>query len=408
MAAFDDDDAPVPPEIACADQIFDLSFHPGGEYLACGLIDGAVELWKYGLDANEKVFSSNPHQGSCRGLQFNSDGSVLYSISSDGCLRGIDGVGKETFKIENAHPSSINKMSILDTNLLSTGDDNGIVNIWDVRQSGQTPIMSWNVHTDFISGFAYNNDRNTLLSTSGDATLTAYDMKKGSSINNKGELSGYERSDDQEAELNCCVIIKNGKKIVCGTHEGVLLVFTWGHWGDCSDRYPGHPETVDCLYKIDENTVMTGSSDGIIRAVSIQPNKMIGVLGDHEEFPVEGMYSSIDGKFLASYAHDNLVRFNDISMFVDDEDDVIHDESSASAMKTSADGEDEDEDEDGEFGSDDDEDDDNDKMEQVDDDSSDFDSASSDDEMGGNGRAAGAGSGGYKMKSAAEKFYSDL
>ena len=65
--------------------------------------------------------------------------------------------------------------------------------------------------------------------------------------------------------------------MIVGTQSGVLLIFSNGKWGDCSDRYPGHPETVDCLLKVDENTIMTGSSDGLIRVVSIHPNKILGM-----------------------------------------------------------------------------------------------------------------------------------
>ena len=31
----------------------------------------------------------------------------------------------------------------------------------------------------------------------------------------------------------------------------------------------------------DEDSVLTGSSDGLIRILSIQPNRMLGVLGEH-------------------------------------------------------------------------------------------------------------------------------
>jgi WD repeat-containing protein 55 len=388
MAAFDE--TPVPDSIDCAEQIFDLSFHPSGDYLACGLIDGAVELWKYGVGENRKVFSVNPHSGSCRGLQFNHDGTILYTVSADHCFRGIDGSGKELFKFV-AHRTAINKLSCLTENTFATGDDAGEVKIWDVRQGGQDPVMEWHVHEDFVSGLAYNNDRNTLLSTSGDATLAAYDLVKGPG---KDGTQGVERSDDQEAEMHCLSIIKNGSKIVCGTQDGVMLVFTWGRWGDCSDRYPGHPETIDCMYKIDENSVMTGSSDGLIRAVGIQPNKMIGVLGDHEDFPVEGMQASPDSKFLASFAHDNIVRFNDISMFADDEDDET-DEPEATRVEgdavMAASGSDSEEEGD-------------DDMEE----SSEFDSGSDSDDDKSQAAGGGGGKGGFRLKTAAEKFYSDM
>lgn len=44
---------------------------------------------------------------------------------------------------------------------------------------------------------------------------------------------------------------------------------------------------------MDESTVVTGSSDGLVRVLSIQPNRVLGVLGDHDDFPVEGMVSHL-------------------------------------------------------------------------------------------------------------------
>ena len=41
--------------------------------------------------------------------------------------------------------------------------------------------------------------------------------------------------------------------------------------GDISDRFPGHPSSIDCMLKVDEETVLTGSSDGFIRVVSFFP-----------------------------------------------------------------------------------------------------------------------------------------
>jgi len=43
----------------------------------------------------------------------------------------------------------------------------------------------------------------------------------------------------------------------------------------------GHPESVTAVLAYDEDSVLTGSSDGLIRILSIQPNRMLGVLGEH-------------------------------------------------------------------------------------------------------------------------------
>ena len=167
----------------------------------------------------------------------------------------------------------------------------------------------FSVHSDFVADFCYNPHANVLLSAGGDATLCAYDLRN--KKNNR-------QSDEQEAELQCVDCIKDGRKVICGTQSGVIIVFSWGRWGDCTDRYPGHPESVDCLLKVDESTVLTGSSDGLVRVVQIQPDNIIGVIGDHDTFPVEGMGRSFDGRVLCTYAHDDVLRFWDLNMFVED------------------------------------------------------------------------------------------
>jgi len=39
------------------------------------------------------------------------------------------------------------------------------------------------------------------------------------------------------------IVLKHGKKVVAGCQTGVLSIFSWGYWNDCSDRFPGHPES---------------------------------------------------------------------------------------------------------------------------------------------------------------------
>mmetsp|Transcript_13995 Transcript_13995/g.30736 ORF Transcript_13995/g.30736 Transcript_13995/m.30736 type:complete len:255 (+) Transcript_13995:120-884(+) len=243
------DDKPVPEEITCGEQVFDIAFHPTSNVLAAGLIDGAVEVWGYGVEegTNTRLSVSNHHRSSCRGVHFSPTGDLLYSISSDKTIRAVDGQGKQTMLYEHAHDAAINKMLLMSEHILATGDDAGEVKLWDLRVG--SAVMEWHLHEDFVSGLVFHEEANVLLSVGGDATLCAYDMR---------QQKKHYRSDEQESELHCIQVIKNGRKVIAGTQDGVILVFSWDQWGDCSDRYPGHPETVDCMYKVDESTVITG------------------------------------------------------------------------------------------------------------------------------------------------------
>jgi len=103
---------------------------------------------------------------------------------------------------------------------------------------------------------------------------------------------------------------------VCGSQGGVLNIFKYGCWGDVNDRYPGcHPESIDTIVKISENVIVTGSSDGLIRVVEILPNRLIGVIGSHDSFPIERLKLSRDSALLGSCSHDSTVKFWNVSYF---------------------------------------------------------------------------------------------
>jgi hypothetical protein len=52
-----------------------------------------------------------------------------------------------------------------------------------------------------------------------------------------------------------------------GTGEGVLNIFNQNEWGNISDRFPGHPSSIDALVPLNSNIVLTGCFDGNIRSV---------------------------------------------------------------------------------------------------------------------------------------------
>ena len=120
--------------------------------------------------------------------------------------------------------------------------------------------------------------------------------------------------------LSLC-LLKKSQKLLCGTQQGILSLFSYNIWGDISDRFPGHPQSIDALLKIDEDTVLTGSSDGLVRAVQLLPNDLLGVLGGHDGFPVEGLGWSAGRKLVGSVSHDEYIRLWDAKFLNEDDDD---------------------------------------------------------------------------------------
>lgn len=172
--------------------------------------------------------------------------------------------------------------------------------------------MKFSHHEDFISDMALAESSGTLVVTSGDGRLSAINLKA-------GKVEGV--SDQIEDELLSVAIMKGGKKVVAGTQDGVLNIYSWGKWADLDDRHPGHPQSIDAMLKLDEDTLITGSSDGILRVVGVQPSKLYGVLGEHEDYPIEGLSWSFDRSLIASISHDDTVRFWDARILMEPEGD---------------------------------------------------------------------------------------
>ncbi|KAL6076827.1 WD domain repeat-containing protein 55 [Balamuthia mandrillaris] len=295
-------------EIQCSD----MSFHPQQDLLALGLIDNSVQIYAYSAEGTASCIQQyNHHNGPVRCLSFSEEGKFLFTGSSDCSLAAIDATtGKIVFQKANAHPDPLQCIATKES-VLVTGDEEGCLKVWDLRQSKQ--VFCWEEHEDYISDIVIDYNRNTILATSGDGFLSVWHMRR-------GKLEAM--SDNIEDELLSMAIIKEGSKVVVGTTEGILTIWSWGDWGDMSDRFPGHPQSIDAIIPIDDDTICTGSSDGLIRIVSIQPNGLLGLVGEHGELPIECLRLSHDKRWMASTSHDSCVRFFDVAyLYSDDGDD---------------------------------------------------------------------------------------
>ena len=110
-----------------------------------------------------------------------------------------------------------------------------------------------------------------LVTCACDGMLGVFDLRK-------NEL--YAMSDNFEEDLTCVSLQKNGSKVLTSTAEGIINIFSWDYFGDCNDRIVGHPGSIDSMIFYDKDTIITGCEDGLVRAVSVLPNKIISILGD--------------------------------------------------------------------------------------------------------------------------------
>lgn len=285
--------------------VVDLCFHPARNVIATGDIDGDIAIHSYATgEENHLLMKLTHHKKSCRGLKFSApEGRKLFTISKDKSLQVIDmEKGAVSQAIKKAHSASPYSLLVVDENIVATGDDDGTFKVWDLRQ--QKAIMDMKENEEFISDMVIDSTKRLLLTSSGDGTLTAFDIRK-----HKMKL----QSELFDSELLSLAVVKNQNKVICGCGEGVLNIFNWGEWGNISDRFPGHPMSIDSIVPLNDDIIFTGSFDGVVRAVNILPNRFLGVIGQHDEFPVENLSLSRCRSLLASCSHDQTVKFWNVS-----------------------------------------------------------------------------------------------
>ncbi|KAJ4806815.1 WD repeat-containing protein 55 [Rhynchospora pubera] len=261
---------------------FDLDFHPSSPLVASGLINGDLHLYRYAARKHNQ--------------------RVILTGSPDCSILATDvETGKTVARLENAHEEAINRLVNLTDTMIASGDDEGCIKVWDTRQ--HACCNSFDAHEDYVSDLTYVPDIVQILGTSGDGTLSVCSIKK-NKVQSQSEFS--------EDELLSLAVMKNGKKVICGTQTGALLLYSWGHFKDCSDRFLGHPMSVDTVLKLDEDRLISGSYDGVIRLVGILPNKIIQPLAEHSEFPIERLAFSSDRQFIGSISHDQMLKLWDL------------------------------------------------------------------------------------------------
>ncbi|XP_075501746.1 WD repeat-containing protein 55 [Primulina tabacum] len=283
---------------------FDVDFHPSNDMLAAGLITGHLLLYRYAAESPPvRLLEINAHTESCRAVRFVNEGRAIVTGSPDCSILASDTeTGSPITRLENSHGAAVNRIVNLTESTVASGDDEGCVKVWDTRQ--RSCCNSFHVHEEYISDMTYTSDSMKLLGTSGDGTLSVCNLRS-----NKVQT----RSEFSEDELLSVVIMKNGRKVVCGTQTGTLLLYSWGFFKDCSDRFVDlSPNSVDALLKLDEDRVITGSENGIISLIGILPNRVIQPIAEHSEYPVERLAISHDRKYLGSISHDHTLKLWDL------------------------------------------------------------------------------------------------
>ena len=118
--------------------------------------------------------------------------------------------------------------------------------------------------------------------------------------------------------------------IVLTVSRGTQSIFTPTVYNVDPSDVLRHPHSVDALcalpssYPSSHSTILTGSSDGLIRVVQLLPTKLLGIVTDHGDYPVERIVidRAGEGRWVGSVGHEDVLKLTDLKDIFEDEDDV--------------------------------------------------------------------------------------
>ncbi|XP_012279837.1 WD repeat-containing protein 55 homolog [Orussus abietinus] len=296
-----------PPVIVTEEFTVDLCFHPVDDLIALASITGDVLLYRYNNEETELVSTLELHLKACRDVEFSHDGKILYSTAKD---RSIILTDLETEKLtriyENAHEHPVYTMYVINENVFATGDDDGVVKLWDLRQRGDSPLLSLKEMQDYVGSMITTSDEKYLACSSGDGTLTTLNIRA---------KKMHVQSEEYDEELICLGLMKDETKLLTATSKGKMYVFNWGEFGYHSDEFPTvTKKPINSMVTITDTVVITGGDDGLLRGTSLFPHRQLGVVGQHK-FSIEALDVCNDGTLIASCSHDNEVKFWNVKYF---------------------------------------------------------------------------------------------
>lgn len=247
---------------------------------------------KHSLESGDiKKTVKRHHKGSSiRKVRFDQAGNAVtiaktvkvYDLASEKTIH--------TLKRDDDKTSTFYSVLPLAHELVCAGDDDGHLVAWDTR-TPEKPVFSAHDCEQYISDMDGRHEgRRLLVCTSGEGTLTAYDMRAHKMIEPQSELF--------ETGFQCVRLVESTKKVVIGGEDGAVYVFNQNEWGHTSGKFAFGDDlqnrgkcSIDCMDMLsDECEFLLGCSDGKLRSIGLWPHRIFNELTVCKRASIEAIH----------------------------------------------------------------------------------------------------------------------
>ncbi|KAG8329111.1 WD domain repeat-containing protein 55 [Homalodisca vitripennis] len=132
-------------------------------------------IYQYSVESTDLVATHELHTKACRAIEFSQSGDLLFTTSADKSIMVTDSAtGKLRQFYDDAHEDPVYTLAVIDEHLIATGDENGVVRMWDLREKSH--VFSSKKMEDYVSKILTNEEARYLVCCSGEGTITSFDI----------------------------------------------------------------------------------------------------------------------------------------------------------------------------------------------------------------------------------------
>ena len=286
-----------------------VAISPDGMHVAVGSHD-AIELWT--ADLTRKLWVGYAKSGWIRDLKFSPDGTHVVSAGeSEGHLQIWDVRSGSKVRALVGNSGPINGIDFSPGGeRLATGSSNTRLRLWDLR-SGQKAI-SLRAHHKIILGLAYSHDNARITSFAADGTVKLWDVETCLETASVKVLNADVSS--RPSSTDCVTFSPDDAYIaVVGADHTVKILD--GKTGTEQKTLAGHSDRVNGVsFGPKGKWLVSAGQDHDVKVWDVESGEEVSTMVGHTG-PVISVAFSPDGNYIASAGEDATVRLWDAQSF---------------------------------------------------------------------------------------------
>ncbi|MGF1494667.1 MAG: AAA family ATPase [Microcoleaceae cyanobacterium] len=287
-----------------SDVVWDVGFHPTGQFLASGGTDNTIRLW---TTEGKSIKVLRSHEMAVTDLSFSPDGTLLASASQDRTIKLWQ------LKLENSemvtttvpinlkgHESPVNSISFSpEGEILASASKDQTVKLWN--PTGQL-LKTLRFHPAQLNWVTFSPDGQFIATAGNDSQVRIADL-------NGNVAVILQHSSKPDCRIHGVDFSPDGRQVVTVGEDGTAKL--WDRSGKLLKTLRGHGQAVyHAVFSPDSQTVAVASDDKTIKLWSVNGTLLQTFKGHGDR--VTNLSFSPDGKSLASSSYDKSVRLRQV------------------------------------------------------------------------------------------------